>query len=349
MSDTFQNISSFAGDEIINSSSGDGVVFVTGASGLVGAHLVQALVQKGEHVKALYRKTIPQYKDVDKVNWIQGDILDMSFLEEEIVNVKRVYHCAAIVSYNPKQKKSLLKTNIEGTANIVNACLNAGVEKLVYVSSVSALGRIQKNEPVTEKVQWSEETNKSEYGRSKFFGEMEVWRGVGEGLNAVIVNPTIILGAADWNKSSAAIFKNMYNEFPWYTNGVTGFVDVQDVVKAMILLMESNISNERFIINAVNMSYGELFTSIAKSFNKKTPHKKVTPFLAELVWRAEALKSSFNGYQPLVTRETATTAQAKVYFDNSKLLQFLPQFQYTPLQESITRICNEYKEIYNLL
>src|SRR6266496_838675 len=144
MSDTIQNISSFAGNEIINSSSGDGVVFVTGASGLVGAHLVQALVQKGEHVKALYRKTIPQYKDVDKVNWIQGDILDISFLEEEIVNVKRVYHCAAIVSYNPKQKKSLLKTNIEGTANIVNACLNAGVEKLVYVSSVSALGRIQK-------------------------------------------------------------------------------------------------------------------------------------------------------------------------------------------------------------
>src|SRR5437867_1715953 len=185
----------------IESPENEGIVLVTGASGLVGTHLVQALVQKGQHVKALYRKTIPQYKDAEKVNWIQGDILDISFLEEEMVNVKQVYHCAAIVSYNPKQKNSLLKTNVEGTSNIVNACLNAGVEKLLYVSSVSALGRIRKNEPVTEKVQWSEETNNSEYGRSKFFAEMEVWRGVGEGLNAAIVNPTIILGAADWNKS----------------------------------------------------------------------------------------------------------------------------------------------------
>ncbi|HXL55402.1 MAG TPA: NAD-dependent epimerase/dehydratase family protein, partial [Chitinophagaceae bacterium] len=291
----------------------------------------------------------PQYKDADKVEWIQGDILDINSLEEAMANVKLVYHCAAVVSYNTKQKELLHTTNIEGTANIVNTCLNTGVEKLLYVSSVSAIGRMRQNELVTEKMQWTEETNNSEYGRSKFFAEMEVWRGVGEGLDAVIVNPTIILGAADWNKGSSAIFKKMYNEFPWYTNGVTGFVDVQDVVKAMILLMESDISNERFIISAENISYGELFTLIAKAFNKKAPDKKVTPLLAELVWRADGFKSLFNGNQPLVTKETARTAQAKVYFDNSKLLQFLPQFQYTPLPESITRICSEYKKMHNLI
>jgi dihydroflavonol-4-reductase len=340
----------------INSYSGNGsmaipdkrAILVTGASGLVGTHLVQALIQKGKRVKALYRTEIPRYNCADKVEWMQGDILNISSLEEAMDNVKQVYHCAAIVTFNPKQKKLLHATNIDGTANIVNTCLNNRVEKLLYVSSVSALGRIRQGELVSEKMQWSEETNNSEYGRTKFFAEMEVWRGIGEGLNAVIVNPTIILGAADWNKSSSAIFKNMYNEFPWYASGVTGFVDVQDVVKAMMLLMESNISNERFIISAANLSYGELFTTIAHGFNKKKPYKKVTPFIAELVWRAEALKSSLNGHQPLVTKETARTAQAMVYFDNSKLLQFLPEFQYTPLHESIMRICNEYKEMHNL-
>jgi len=324
------------------------VVLVTGASGLVGSYLVQALIEKGQDVKALYRASKPQYNYADKVEWIQGDILDLCSLEDAMDNVRQVYHCAAIVTFNPKQKRLLNATNIEGTANIVNACLSNGIDKLLYVSSVSALGRMRQNELVSEKMQWSEETNNSEYGRTKFFAEMEVWRGIGEGLNAVIVNPTVILGAADWNKSSSAIFKNMYNEFPWYASGVTGFVDVQDVVKAMILLMESNISNERFIVSAANLSYGELFTNIAKAFNKKTPYKKVTPFIAELVWRAETLRSSLNGHQPLVTKETARTAQAKVFFDNSKLLQFLPQFQYRPMQESIMRICNEYRTMHKL-
>lgn len=324
------------------------MILITGATGLVGSHLIKALVKQGKTVRALYHSAIRQFDDADKVEWIQGDILDMSSLEEAMVGVKQVYHCAAIVSFNPKQKELLHKTNVEGTANVVNVCLDNNVEKLVYVSSVSALGRIRHNELISEKMQWSEETNNSEYGKAKYFAEMEVWRAVGEGLNAAIVNPTIILGNADWSKGSSAIFKNVYNQFPWYTEGVTGFVDVEDVVKAMILLMESDISTERFIISAENMSYAQLFTLIAKKFGKNPPHKKVTPLMAELVWRAEALKSSFNGGQPLVTKETARTAQAKVRFDNSKLLKFFPQFQYTPLEQTITRICNEYKKMYNL-
>lgn len=323
-------------------------VFVTGASGLVGSHLIKALVRQGKTVRALYRSSVPQFDNADNVEWVQGDILDMPSLEEAMIGVKQVYHCAAIVSFNPKQKELLRKTNVEGTANVVNICLDNNVEKLVYVSSVSALGRIRMNEMISEKMQWSEETNNSEYGKAKYFAEMEVWRAVGEGLNAVIVNPTIILGSADWSKGSSAIFKNVYNQFPWYTEGVTGFVDVEDVVKAMIMLMESEINTERFIISAENMSYVQLFTLIAKKFGKNPPHKKVTPLMAELVWRAQALKSSFNGGQPLVTKETARTAQAKVRFDNSKLLKFIPQFQYTSLEQTITRICNEYKKMYNL-
>lgn len=331
----------------INSSAQEKIL-VTGATGLVGYHLIKALVACNKNVIALYRSSIPHFENAGKVEWINGDILDISSLHEAMQGVKKVYHCAAIVSFNPKQKKLLHATNVEGTANVVNACIETGVEKLMYVSSVSALGRMRQKEIISEQTQWSEETNNSEYGRSKYYAEMEVWRGIGEGLSAIIVNPTIILGASDWSKSSSAIFKNIYNEFPWYSEGVTGFVDVEDVVKAMISLMESNISGERFIISAANLSYGELFTIIAKTFNKKIPHKKITPLIAELVWRAEAIRSSLNGSSPLVTKETAKAAQAKVFFDNSKLLKFLPQFHYTPIQETIKRICGEYKKMYNL-
>ncbi|QEC68584.1 NAD-dependent epimerase/dehydratase family protein [Panacibacter ginsenosidivorans] len=323
-------------------------ILVTGGSGLVGSHLIQLLVQQNKKVKALYRNTIPSFEYADKAEWVQGDILDILSLEEALSNVQQVYHCAAMVSFNPKDKAALHTVNIEGTANIVNACLDAGIEKLVYVSSVSAMGRIREDQPVTEKMKWSAGTSNSVYGKTKYLAEMEVWRGVGEGLNAVIINPTIILGAADWTKSSTAIFKNVYNEFPWYSEGITGFVDVADVVKAMTMLMESNINGERFIVSGEDATYRNLLNLIAKGFGKKPPYKKVTPFLASLVWRAEKLKSIFTGKKPLITKETARTAQAKVHFDNSKLLQYLPSFNYQPLEQSIQRICAEFKKLYKL-
>jgi dihydroflavonol-4-reductase len=324
-------------------------IFVTGASGLVGSHLVQRLVEQGKAVKALYRNSIPEYQGSIEVEWIPGDILDIGVLEDALANVQQVYHCAAIVSFDAKEKKLLHKTNIEGTANVVNACLNTAVEKLLFVSSVSALGRIRRDEMITEKMNWSEETSNSVYGKTKFFSEMEVWRGVGEGLPSVIVNPTIILGASNWHKGSSAIFKNAYNEFPWYAEGTTGFVDIDDVVRSMICLMESDINAERFIISAANKTYHELFDLIANEFGKRPPHRRVTPLLAEIVWRIEAIKASVTGKKPLVTKETAQTAQARVSFDNSKLFSYLPHFQYTPLEVSIKRICGEFKSIYNLI
>jgi nucleoside-diphosphate-sugar epimerase len=177
---------------------------------------------------------------------------------------------------------------------------------------------------------------------------MEVWRGAAEGLPSVIVNPTIILGESDWTKGSTEIFKTIHDEFPWYTEGVSGFVDVKDVTKAMILLMETNITGERFILNGDNIPYKTLFDEIANSFDKKAPHKKVTPFIAELVWRYEGIKGKLTGIDPLLTKETAKTAQAKVYFDNSKLKKNFPEFYYTPINETVKRICNYLKAKHNL-
>lgn len=321
-------------------------IFVTGASGLLGAYLVKQLTKEGNKIKALYRKAIPFTHE--NIEWIQGDIFDIILLEEILPGVQQVYHCAGKVSFNAKDKKELFKTNVEGTANLVNACLNTGVEKLLHVSSVSALGRIRENATVNETMQWSEETSNSVYGETKYLAELEVWRGIAEGLDAAIVNPTIILGAGDWSKGSSEIFKSVYKEFPYYSTGVTGFVDVADVVSAMITLMNSDISAQRFIVSNENISYKDLFYLIAEAFHKKPPHKEVTPFKAGLVWRLAALKSLFTGKPPFITKETAKTALAKVYFDNSKLLNALPAFKYTPLKSSVERICGELKQLHSL-
>lgn len=324
------------------------MILVTGASGLVGSHLVTQLVKAGKQVKALYRSAIPSIKGGDKVRWIKGDILDIVSLEEAMIDIQQVYHCAAIVSFNPKKRNLLFHTNVEGTANVVNACLDAGIQKLVFVSSVAALGRIREEAPIDETMNWSEETSNSEYGKTKYFAEMEVWRGIGEGLDAVIVNPVIILGAGNWESGSSGLFKSAYDEFPWYTEGTSGFVDVADVVKAMMLLMESNVSAERFILCAENMPYREVFIQMANNFGKKPPHKKVTPLLGSIVWRMEAVKALFTGKDPLLTKETVRTAAAKVKFSNTKLTSFFPDFTYTPVDSSLKGICAELKKIHKL-
>ena len=320
-------------------------ILVTGATGLVGSELVKQLLEKGYNVTALYNSTS---LDTTHPNLTvrQCDILDTTVLEEIMQDITHVYHCAAIVSFKPKDKYRLLKINVEGTANVVNACLDAGVQKLVHVSSVSALGRIR-NGVVTEQMNWSEKTSNSVYGKSKYLGELEVWRGIGEGLQALVVNPSIILGGNDWDNGSAAIFKTAYNEFKWYTEGITGFVDVSDVARAMILLMNSKISGQRFILSAENLSYKEIFSSIATCFGKRPPSRKVSPVMAEIVWRLEGIKAWITGKKHLLTKETARTALATVYFDNSKILNELPGFDFTPVAVSIAHTCATLKEKYH--
>lgn len=315
------------------------MILVTGGSGLVGNELITQLLASGKRVRAIYNKTPLAHFNSASLEQFQCNILDVVMLEAAMKDVEQVYHCAAIVTFNPARKQEMFKINIEGTANVVNAALDAGVKKMVHVSSVAALGRIRENQPITELMNWTEETSNSAYGQSKYLAEIEVWRGIAEGLEAVMVNPTIILGAGNWNEGSTKLFQSVYNEFPWYAEGSTGFVDVKDVARAMILLMESNISGQRFILSAENRTYKEVFEMMAKAFGKKAPYKNVTPFIAAIVWRLEAVKSWFTKRDPLVTKETAKTALAKVNFDNSKLQKFVPGFSYKPVPATITEVC----------
>jgi dihydroflavonol-4-reductase len=323
-------------------------ILVTGATGLVGSHLIQQLIKEGRNVKGLYRCEIPDIAEKEKVSWVKGDILDVVALEEALDNVEQVFHCAAIVSFSKKRKQQLFLTNIEGTANVVNAALQSGVKKLCFVSSVAALGKIKSGGVTNEKINWDEENNTSKYAKSKYLAEIEVWRGIAEGLPSVIVNPAVILGAGNWNEGSTKIFKTAYEEFPWFTDGSTGFVDVKDVANAMIQLMDSDVTGQRFILSTENKPFKDVFTIAANAFGKKPPYKKVNKFMANLVWRAEAIKSMFSGEEPLLTRETADAAQQTVVFDNTKLNNYLPSFAYTPIEETIKRVCTELQQKYNL-
>lgn len=316
------------------------MILVTGGTGFLGSYLIRSLVAAGKPVRALYRKApSPRLQDLSgKIEWVQGDILDVCALEDAMQGVTQVYHCAAVVSFQPGHAAGLMKINVEGTANVVNLALDAGVKKLVYVSSVAAIGRTKEQAAIDEDCEWEDSPNNSRYSISKYQGEMEVWRGIAEGLDAVIVNPSIILGAGFWDEGSGTLLKNAWKEFPYYTEGVNGFVDVLDVVKAMVLLMDSPVSGERFILSAGNWGYRQLFTSMAHALGKKPPHIAAKPWMAELVWRLEKVKGLLTGKQPVITKETARTAQLKVYYDNQKILKALPEFTFRPLEETIREI-----------
>jgi dihydroflavonol-4-reductase len=323
------------------------MILVTGGTGLLGTHLILHLHSLGLRPRALYRSLIPDVVK-DKAEWVSGDILDVVALEEAMNGIKQVYHVAGFVSFNPKHKANMHKINVEGTANVVNACIDAKVDKLVHVSSVAALGRIRVDGPINENMNWTEETSNSEYGRTKFLAEMEVWRAISEGLNAAMVNPVIIIGEhGDWTKGSMNIFRNIYKGFKWFTTGSTGFVDADDVAKAMVMLMKSQITAERFVISADNLSYKSLFDMIADAFAVKRPTTMVTPLISAIVWRLEKVKSLITGSDPLITKETAKTGMAAATFDNSKWLKAFPAFSYNPLQVSVQRICNALKHQYS--
>ena len=323
-------------------------VLVTGGSGFVGAYVIRDLVSEGYKVKALRRKpVVPFYIDahiVRQVQWIDCDILDTYELEEAMMDTDAVIHTAAKVSFHDKDRFELFSTNVEGTANVVNAALENNVKRFIHVSSVSSLGKRNNGSIVTEESKWEENKLNTNYAVSKYYGEMEVWRGIAEGLNAVIVNPSTILGYGDWNSSSNALFKNAYNGFPWYTNGVNGFVDIEDVSRAIVKLLATNISSERFILNGDNWSYRKLFDTIADSFGKRRPYRKATPLLSSLAWRLEKFRSFFTGKNVLLTKETAKVAQSNTNFDNHKILDALPGFTFTSLEQTIKKACGRYAE-----
>jgi nucleoside-diphosphate-sugar epimerase len=329
------------------------MVLITGGTGFIGAYIIKQLVEKGYPVRALKRSTskLPFFVSTEifeKVEWFEGDVLDAVSLEEAMTDVDSVIHSAAMISFYPGDKNEMYNVNIQGTANMVNTALNKNISRFVHVSSVAALGRTKSDRHVNEEKKWQDSNNNTHYAISKHKSEMEVWRGIGEGLNAVIVNPSTVLGYGDWNTSSCRIFKSVYDEFPWYSTGINGFVDIEDIARATVLLMESDITEQRFVLNGDNWSFEQLFNTIADGFGKKHPKFKATPFLANIAWRMEGIKSLLSGKKPLLTKESARVAHSHTFFDNDKILSALPEFSFTPLEESIEKACKKYLQAINM-
>jgi dihydroflavonol-4-reductase len=334
------------------------MILVTGGTGLVGSHLLQALARDGKPVRAIkrasgdigmVRKVFDLYspepeKDFSLIEWVEAYLMDIFSLEDAMEGVEEVYHCAAVVSFLPGDRKKLLQVNTVGTANIVNTALEKKIRKLCHVSSIAALGRPEnQSDLIDEKLVWKASKNNSNYAVSKYGAEREVWRGTAEGLDAVIVNPSIILGVAGPGQGSSRIFNAVWEGLKFYPLGKNGFVDVRDVVRAMILLMNSDIRNERFILNADNIEYKTLFDLMAAAMSKPGPSVKVSPLVSGLAWRIEKLRSMITGVKPLITRETARTAVQQNRYSNEKIRKELG-FEFTPIEETVGHFCRIFLE-----
>ncbi len=312
-------------------------VFVTGATGFLGSYLLRYLVKKNYSVLALKRDTssmalVESVKD--KVDWLEGDILDTGLLMEAMQEVDQIYHCAAMISHDPRDVNLMTLINQEGTENIVDVALDSSIEKMVYVSSIAAIGRVKKQSNINEKNKWERSKLNSNYAISKYQAEQEVWRGIAEGLNAAIVNPSVILGSGFWDQGASKVFQQVWNNFKFYPKGTTGFVDVRDVARMMIDIMESPIKEERFIANGENLSYQNLYNEIANVLNKKAPSIKVNSLIQGIAWRLEWIKSRLFNSRPLITKETATHTAHSYFYQNQKSIDTLG-FRYTPIQQTI--------------
>lgn len=324
------------------------MILITGANGLIGSQIARLLLEKGHSLRALKRpnSNLGLLQDVEQqIEWVLGDVLDVASLDKAFEGVQYVVHTAALVSFAPNERAQMYAVNVTGTANVVNACLNSDVQKLIYVSSVAALGRPsvhgQANGAtalIDETQKWEESPLNSHYAKSKYGAELEVWRGVAEGLNVVVVNPSVVLGEGDWHRSSTQLFKYVYDQKPFYTEGFVNYVDGKDVARAVVELTFSESKNERFILNAGTCSYRDLFGIMAAEFHKKAPAWRVSPALIPIVWRIEALRSWLTGKAPLITRETAKTARSRTIYDASKIKKELG-FEFTPLNETVRRVC----------
>ncbi len=320
------------------------MILVTGATGFLGAELVHQLTAQQVKICALKRSTakIPELlKDNQLIKWIIADINDPEDLSDAFENITQVFHCAAFISFDPKDKNKLIRVNIEGTSNIVNLCLEKQI-RLLHVSSIAALGDAKKGAAITEKDFWEYNANVHAYAISKYEGEMEVWRGVAEGLDAVIVNPAVIIGKNAGFNGSGAIFKLVKEGLKFYTNGATGIVDVEDVAKVMILLMNSDISAERFTLSSENLHYKEFFTQIANGFGIKPPNKEAKPWMLGIAWRAAKLASIFTRKAPALTKDAANSSFNLSYYSNEKIRNTL-NFKFKPLTESIREVCQALK------
>jgi dihydroflavonol-4-reductase len=319
------------------------MIFITGANGLIGSFIVRELLKKKIRPRCLKRSTSDLFllEDVsNQVDWVEGNLLDIPGLDLLFQGVDTVIHAAAVVSFNPENYDIMYKTNVEGTANLVNIALNKNIKKFLFVSSIASLGKSKKYNIIDETAQWEEGEGMSFYAKTKYLSELEVWRGTEEGLNAVVINPTIVLGPGDWRKGSTRLFKYAFEEHTFFPRGNINFVDVRDVAQIAIKLIDRDIKNERFILNAGNVSYKEFFEKAAREFSKKPPFLSANGFITAIGWRMATLVAFIKRTQALLTKETAQASKNNYRYENEKVKKLL-QYEFRELNSTISWAISE--------
>jgi dihydroflavonol-4-reductase len=315
-------------------------ILITGATGFLGTEMARQLAGSGNKIVCIKRSAsiIPDVlKSMANIRWVDADILDIGALEDAFEGITQVYHCAALVSFDPAKKAAMIKVNVEGTANMVNLCLQYGV-RLVHVSSVAALGEAKPDRLITENSHLEDTPYGNGYAMSKYESEMEVWRGIAEGVDGVIVNPSIIIGRGAGTNGSGQIFEKVREGLSYYTGGSCGFVDVEDVAKAMIALMNTDISGQRYIINAENWTWKNLLAETAENFDLTPPQTLAKPWMLNMAWRASAVWSAVTGRRKGIDKVSAQAASKALNYCNKKIKKAVG-IEFKPVKESIKEIC----------
>lgn len=320
------------------------MILVTGATGFLGSELARQLAHTGNAIRCTRRagSVIPEILNPYPVEWVEADMLDLFALEDALKSVTQVYHCAAWVSLKEADKKQMINANVTGTANLVNLCLQQNI-RLVHVSSVAAVGLAKPGELITENHHLDQATETDGYAISKLESEMEVWRGIAEGLDAVIVNPSIIIGPNAGTAGSGQLFETVRKGLKFYTAGSCGFVDVEDVAKCMIALMNIDVQGERYIINAENRTYKQITAEIADNFGLPAPATLAKPWMMGIAWRAARIAATLTGKDPAIDKVAAQAATLARNYDNSKIKKAIG-ITFKPLSTSVKEVCDRLKD-----
>ena len=319
------------------------MIFITGCNGLRGSFIARKLIDSGEKIVALKRPSsdLSLLTDIQSsIEWIDGDILDTEILNKAMEKCDTVIHAAAIISFSSRNRDRMYQTNVEGTANVVNAALKNNIKRFCYISSIAALGRKKGETIVNEKALWEDSEMNTHYAKSKYLAELEVWRGIEEGLPAFIVNPSVVLGPGNWENGSTKIFKYIFNKNIFYTNGYISYVNVIDVANIVASLINKDCSGERFILNAGRISYKELFILIAGSFKVRAPRIEVGKILSEIAWRVERIRTLFSDSESIITKETVKLSGLSFEYENGKIKDFL-HYEFATLEATVGYTCKE--------
>lgn len=319
-------------------------ILLTGANGLLGSQIAKRLIRKGYSVRAIKRNKSDLRllgEDVHKIEWIEGDVRDVVSLEAAMNGVSTVIHCAAMISFVPEDAEAMMQVNAQGTANVVDAALYSGVKKMIHISSVAAFCRPKGVALIDEQLDIKDSKDNFNYFRSKFYGEREAWRGLAEGLNVVVLCPSTILGGGFWDMEPNKLFAQIHKGYPFYTIGVNGFVDVRDVADVAMLVLDKDISGEKFIVSSENVCFNDLMWMIADALGVKRAKFKTGKWLGAIAWRGEWLLSKITGKRALVTREVIEMAMCDFRYDNRKVCKELG-FVFRPVAQTVKDVAALY-------